>query len=441
MSRSLAVGAAVLLLLAPLPALASTPSPAEAAHGGRFSVLTYNIAGLPEIGTDENPSVNTPIIGERIGAYDIVHVQEDFNHHAALYEADDHPHRTPTSGGVPFGDGLNTLSTYPYSDFERVRWDECNGVDCLTPKGFTFSRIRLAEGVYLDLYNLHTNAGVTSADLAARRSNITQLSEYIQRNSRDNAVVVMGDTNTRYTRAEDNIRELVDANGLTDAWVATERAGRRPAAGDPALVCDPDALVDDCEVVDKVLFRGNVFIDLELTGYANDHADFLDGAGEMLSDHFPHTAEFSWTTDDAVQMSDPTGGPHGTPFTDVARIAAGARPTALTLRAGSRIDAVGMRYADGTRTAHGGTGGTAAELSLETGENLASVTLSTGKKNGHTRVFSAEFRTDRGRTLAVGTPTTDTVTYTAPVGWRIAGFHGRSGDEVDKLGLIYTPIA
>ncbi|WP_412759436.1 jacalin-like lectin [Nocardiopsis rhodophaea] len=43
--------------------------------------------------------------------------------------------------------------------------------------------------------------------------------------------------------------------------------------------------------------------------------------------------------------------------------------------------------------------------------------------------------------MAVGTPTTDTVTYTAPVGWRIAGFHGRSGDEVDKLGLIYTPIA
>ncbi|CAM4221614.1 jacalin-like lectin [Nocardiopsis rhodophaea] len=441
MSRSIAAVTTALLLLTSLTALAPAQSPARAAQGGSISVLTYNIAGLPEIGTDQRPSVNTPIIGERIVRNDIVQVQEDFNYHAALYAANDHPHRTPTSGGVPFGDGLNTLSHYPYSDFARVKWEDCSGVDCLTPKGFTFSRIRLAEGVYLDFYNLHTNAGVSPADLAARRSNITQLSDYIQRNSRDNAVIVMGDTNTRYTRAEDNIRELVDDNGLTDAWVVTEHGGHPPAAGDPALVCDPEALVDGCEVVDKILFRGNASIDLELTAYANDHADFLDSAGEMLSDHFPHSAEFTWTTDDTVQMSDVAGGPHGTPFTDIAHVAADAQPTALTLRGGSRLDAIGMTYADGTRTAHGGTGGAATELILAAGESLTSATLATGKRHGHTRVFSAEFRTNNGRTLRAGTPTDDAVTFTAPAGWRIAGFHGRSGDEVDKLGLIYTPMA
>jgi hypothetical protein len=30
------------------------------------------------------------------------------------------------------------------------------------------------------------------------------------------------------------------------------------------------------------------------------------------------------------------------------------------------------------------------------------------------------------------------VTRTAPSGWQIAGFHGRTGDEVDKIGFIYT---
>jgi hypothetical protein len=30
------------------------------------------------------------------------------------------------------------------------------------------------------------------------------------------------------------------------------------------------------------------------------------------------------------------------------------------------------------------------------------------------------------------------VTRTAPSGRQIAGFHGRSGDEVDKIGFIYT---
>ncbi|GGT06821.1 hypothetical protein GCM10010156_75250 [Planobispora rosea] len=45
-----------------------------------------------------------------------------------------------------------------------------------------------------------------------------------------------------------------------------------------------------------------------------------------------------------------------------------------------------------------------------------------------------------GRTLAGGTPTADCVSSTVPAGWRIAGFHGRAGQEMDRLGMIYTPI-
>lgn len=37
----------------------------------------------------------------------------------------------------------------------------------------------------------------------------------------------MGDTNTRYTRAGDNIRTLADENGLTDAWVQLAKGGTR----------------------------------------------------------------------------------------------------------------------------------------------------------------------------------------------------------------------
>ncbi|WP_280518804.1 jacalin-like lectin [Planobispora rosea] len=42
--------------------------------------------------------------------------------------------------------------------------------------------------------------------------------------------------------------------------------------------------------------------------------------------------------------------------------------------------------------------------------------------------------------MAGGTPTADCVSSTAPAGWRIAGFHGRAGQEMDRLGMIYTPI-
>ncbi|EEP70786.1 hypothetical protein MCAG_01113 [Micromonospora sp. ATCC 39149] len=438
-TRLLAPVALLAALLAPsAPAVAAPAAeavPTPAASGG-FSVLTYNIAGLPELLSSGNPATNTRPIGERVNAYDIVHVQEDFNYHADLYATDRHPYRTPTSGGVPFGDGLNTMSTYPVSDFVRVRWQDCNGTDCLTPKGFTRSRIRLAEGVYVDFYNVHTNAGSDEPNLAARRSNISQLSAYIQANSAGSAVIVAGDLNVRYTRTGDNIRDLVAANGLTDVWVQQERGGMPPAAGSPALTCDPANVTNACEVVDKILYRGNRLIDLDFTRYHNEHASFLDPAGAPLSDHYPHAAWFSWSLADGLRASDTWGGPHGTPFTDLDAV--GARATAVSLRAGSRLDQIGVGLADGTTLTHGGTGGTPASLTLADGEYVNQVTLTQGKKDGRTRIFSAQLTTNLGRTLAGGTPTADAVTFTAPPGGRLAGFFGRAGSEVDQLGVLWS---
>jgi hypothetical protein len=160
----------------------------------------------------------------------------------------------------------------------------------------------------------------------------------------------------------------------------------------------------------------------------------------MLSDHYPIAAEFRWTLNPALSLSDAFGGPHGTPFTDVATVPIGQRVTRVSLRTGTRVDQVGLTLADGTSYTHGGTGGTATELVLAAGEHLTSVTLHTGQRNGHTRIFRAGFTTSTGRTLAGGTATADAVTFIAPTGWQIAGFHGRSGDGVDKLGVIYTRI-
>jgi endonuclease/exonuclease/phosphatase family metal-dependent hydrolase len=425
------------LLAVPI-ALATLVTPAHAAPGGSFEVLTYNVAGLPEGLSSGNPAVNTPLISPRLAPYTVVNVQEDFNYHAALYAGDNHAHRTPTSGGVPFGSGLNTLSHLPYSDLERTKWSSCNGTDCLTPKGFSYKRIKLADGVHVDLYNLHPNAGTETADLAARRANITQLSRFIAANSAGNAVIVMGDTNTRYTRADDNIRELVSTNGLTDAWVQLERGGQPPAAGGPALVCDPAALTDSCEVVDKILYRGNRQITLTARDYRNDNAAFVDSAGKPLSDHYPIATKFDWTADSTIRLSAELGGPHGTPFTDLAAVDLGAVRT-LTLRGGTRLDQVSLTLANGTTFTHGGSGGTATSLTLEPGEHLVSAKLSQGQRDGHTRVFSAAFTTNRGRTLSAGQPTSETLTATAPAGWRIAGFTGRSGNEVDRLGAIFVP--
>ncbi|MGR4881105.1 jacalin-like lectin [Streptomyces sp. LARHCF249] len=444
MRRLLACLTAAVAALAGLTAMAP---PASAADSGAFRVLTYNVAGLPEslssAPTPREPS--TTEIGRRIAPYDIVHVQEDFNYHARLYAADTtHPYRTPTSGGAGLGSGLNTVSRIPYDedDFERVRWGSCqfDSGDCLTPKGFTFMRERLAEGVYVDFYNLHTNAGTSAGDLAARADNLNQLTAFIRTRSAGNAVVVMGDTNTRYTRTGDTIAEFAAANHLSDPWVELVRGGIPPAKGSDALVCDQSlpTVPNTCEVVDKVLYRGSKLVSLEASSYNNEHASYLTGDGLMLSDHDPVAVGFSWSRNPAFQLSDQFGGPHGDHFNDIDRVSAGARATTIALRAGARIDGMSITLDDGTALAHGSTGGAASSLTLGSGEYLTTAHLCRAQKDGHTRIFHARFTTNLGRTLAGGTTTPDCATHTAPPGWQITGFHGRSGDEIDKIGFIQT---
>ncbi|MFF4307024.1 jacalin-like lectin [Streptomyces sp. NPDC001601] len=432
--------------VAALGGLTATATPAAAAGSGTFSVLTYNVAGLPE-GLSSAPTprdTSTTEIGKRIAPYDIVNVQEDFNYHAYLYATDTHPYRTATSGGAGIGSGLNTVSNYAWDedDFERVGWNSCqlDSGDCLTPKGFTFMRERLAEGVYVDFYNLHTNAGTNDGDEASRADNLSQLTSFISTHSAGNAVVVMGDTNTRYTRSADTIAEFASNNGLTDAWVQLIRGGSAPAKGSDALVCDQSGATvpNTCEVVDKVLYRSSKLVNLNATSYNNEHAKFLTSDGLMLSDHDPITVGFSWSENANFQLSDQFGGPHGDYYQDIGEVAAGARATSISLRSGSRVDQVGIALADGTTLTHGGTGGTASSLTLGGSEYVTTAYLCEGKYNNTTRIFYARFTTNLGRTLAGGTTTSDCVTRTAPSGWQIAGFHGRSGDELDKVGFIYT---
>jgi hypothetical protein len=438
MRRLIGTLAAAALALTGLTATAATP--ATAATSGSFNVLTYNIAGLPLGLGDSDPETNTPLIGQRLAPYDIVNVQEDFNYHASLYANDTHPHRTATSGGAAFGDGLNTLSDYSFEDFQRVKWNKCTGTNCLTPKGFSLARVRLAEGVFVDLYNVHTNADSDDAALAARRANVQQLSDFIQANSAGNAVIVMGDTNTRYTRSGDNIRTLVSENGLKDPWVDLIKGGTPPAQGSDALMCDTTAPANGCEVVDKVLYRGSELLTLNATRYNNDWAKFLRQDGKHLSDHFPHTVDFSYTLNSALKASDFFGGPHGTAFNDADDLPATPAPRTLTLRGAARLDAVSLTHDGGTALTHGGTGGTATSLTLASGEHLTAVKLTQAQKDGHTRTFSAAFSTDKGRTLSAGTATSATKTFTAPSGWQIVGFTGRSGAGIDKLGVLYAPI-
>ncbi|KAI0555943.1 endonuclease/Exonuclease/phosphatase [Xylaria curta] len=422
-------------------------TPVMATTGGAFNVLSMNVAGLPAFlnGNDVpgEKTTNSELIGSKFAelGYDLIHAQEDFNYHAYIYRNDTHSYRTATSGGVPFGSGLNTLANYDWVDFTRVKWDECSDAsefDCLTPKGFTFMRLKLSDGAYIDAYNVHTDAGTEGDDIKARASNLQQVADYINAWSTGNAVVVFGDTNSRYTRVGDIIPDFLSQTGLTDAQVELILGGVAPTE---EILCSNPSTTDECETVDKIFYRGSPLLGLTATHWSYESEKFLQPDGNVLSDHNPITANFTWVAGTSLRQSDFWGGSEGGWFSDVPALSAKAAPKAsmLTFRGASRLDSVAITLTDGTTFTHGGTGGSASTLSLGTGETWVSAQLCRGQKSGNTRNFYIKATTSAGRTLEAGTTTSDCAAFDAPNGWAIVGFLGRDGSEMDQLAFVYAP--
>ncbi|KAG6609038.1 L-ectoine synthase [Phytophthora cinnamomi] len=389
-------------------------------------------------------------MGKRISDWDIVNVQEDFNYHAFLYKENTQKYRSPTSGGVPIGSGLNTLSRLPFSTLgiERTQWTECSddeSSDCMTAKGFTLQAVQLADGVIVDVYNLHADAGTSKTDQKARASNLQQLGDYITKNSAGNAVIVMGDTNTRYTRSLDTIAEFVAGQNLTDAWVEYVRKGVAPKKGIDAILCDATNMTNKCEVVDKIMYRSGKYVSLKLDKWNNENEAFLDRNGTQLSDHPPISSTFSWSVVNSdFNLSKAFGGPHGTYFTDLALAEPGQTVSSVTIRGDRRVDAVTLEVSDPTEStlSHGGTGGTPKKLALKSGEYITSMEVHMGKKDERTCIFYLKLSTSKGRAIAGGTPTDDKAHVRAPKGFHLNGFYGRAGDTgINGLGAIFTKIS
>ena len=219
-------------------------------------------------------------------------------------------------------------------------------------------------------------------------------------------MLVFGDTNSRYTRAADNIALFTTQNGLTDAWVALEHAGTPPAV---ESLCTNPSTTDACETVDKLFFRGSRLLSLAATSFHYDSDNFLQPNGSILTDHNPILISLAWAAAADLRQSDFWGGPHGTWFSDVPALPAAPSPVGatLTLRGAARLDAVMLNLTSGAGFVHGGTGGSPASLALAADEHVGSVLLCEGQHDGHTRIFYMQATTSAGRTVQAGTATSD----------------------------------
>lgn len=305
------LGSAIALAFGQMMVFSAQPSPVQAQSMpsspgaawrpyGQLNVLSYNVAGLPAgFNADQSPDKNTKLISPLLNNYDIVNVQENWGpYQEDLKSALKFPYvSTPAGSGFFESDGLNTLSKYPWiapnpaapNHILHVPYRDCsNIIECLAGKGFTVARTVLPDGSALDVYNTHTTAGDKSADMRARAANLRQMSDFMKTYSAGRAVLLMMDSNSRYTRGPDNLRYILDQNGLSDPWVDLILGGNAPAAGAPALVCSkilPDP--SKCEVVDKIFYRGSDDLKLQALKYVLDNPLFYDSAGQPLSDHSP----------------------------------------------------------------------------------------------------------------------------------------------------------
>lgn len=262
-----------------------SPTPLELnARQGRLRLLTYNVAGLPAIVSASDPDENTSKVSPLLNGYDIVLAQEDFSYHDDLVEHAQHGYQVePRSASFALvGDGLSTLSVYPLGDVVREEWQHCYGYlgaysDCLGEKGFSVVRVHLSESASVDVYNVHADAGDAEGDIEARRLEFEQLTQFIQRHSRGNAVIVGGDTNL------DPAKNLGDRRTLSAFLRAT-------------------GLNDSCETlrcphveIDRVLLRGTASLELDAAAWEKDER-FVDDEGVALSDHPAIGVEIHWSS-------------------------------------------------------------------------------------------------------------------------------------------------
>lgn len=252
------------------------PGPAN----GEFSLLTYNVAGLPQGISASNPEKNIPLISPLLNQYNLALVQEDFYYHEQLRAESQHPYRSiPKAAAAQFtdGDGLNRFSEFPFGSFLREPWQHCSNEDasdCLAKKGFSAAETEIAPGIIVDIYNLHMDAGGTTEDIAARQFQIEQLIRRVKARSAGKPVIIAGDTNLHTSRREDDLmlETLLTELDLSDAC--------------RTLGCNS-------EQIDRVLFRSSDELTLTPISWQLD-LDFVDEQGNPLSDHPAVSVVFQW---------------------------------------------------------------------------------------------------------------------------------------------------
>jgi endonuclease/exonuclease/phosphatase family metal-dependent hydrolase len=265
---------------APQPDADVAPDDAGADEG-MLTVLNYNVHGLPPLITGDDTPGRMRLIGPLLNPFDVVGLQEDFEpmNHDLLTADSEHAYLEHFDAPLPnrlYGAGLTVLSAYEIAEYEQTHYVACFGellgpglTDCVASKGFQRARLRLAEGVEVDFYNTHMDAGGGAEDEQAREAQIDALLESFAQASAGRAVIYVGDTNASPSQLE----RLIEGADLRDACdeVGCPEPGR----------------------IERTFVRSGDGVHLTVQAWRTEPA-FVQADGWPLSDHPAVSADIAW---------------------------------------------------------------------------------------------------------------------------------------------------
>lgn len=320
---TLVVAFAVVLSMAAITLVKAQAGATE----GTFTVAAMNVDGLPQkiLGVSLNPdgpgSDGTKKISQKVAekGWDFFAVSEDFNYHTELMSGltgyTSGTHRGKVSGLSNNTDGLNLIwkNSLKTAGESWIAWkvkyssgifNTGNGADHMIDKGYRFYQVTVAEGVVVDVYILHMDAASDAQDIAAREAELDQLATAIKNSDNKNPIIVMGDTNCRYTREKlkTGFIDVINADArftISDCWIEKCKNGEYPAYGSASLMVGDLGYVEG-EIVDKMFYINNSDSDVELVlNTFKVDTNFNDTDGTPLADHYPVVGEFTYRVKNA----------------------------------------------------------------------------------------------------------------------------------------------
>lgn len=262
-----------------------------------FNILTFNVQMRPFIDFNHYKATR---LSPKFNQYDIVTVQESFSRKNILLKDAKHPyqaHLTDKRHCFSFVDsGLSTLAKFPIIfEAKEVYRAYAGFSDSLASKGILLTRFSI-DGLILDVYNTHMQAGDTDRENKARREQALQVVEFVNKHSLpEHSVLIVGDFNMSPLRTDRKFDEYKPKHYSHDRDMI-QRTSSFKLIMDGLLLTDiHDSLMSDRpDEIERMLFRSGCAHDFKPQKIYHP-TEFIDEHKIPLSDGRPVVTNFSLT--------------------------------------------------------------------------------------------------------------------------------------------------